>query len=316
MLCIKMIGIKRPIFFFILFMVSLSIAHADDLIKTEHFEVFHKGVGKIYAEMAAKSAERSFAGIVETLGHTPQEKITIILTPDDEQFMLLTRGILPDWSVAAALRGNRIVISPLPGHKISIDRILAHEIVHCVIDNTTGEFFVPRWFHEGCAEILSGRWGIRGRMYIVWKVWRGDLLTFGEIQSVFSIGSTDATLAYDQSMLAIKHLMNKNGGKILSVIIDGMKHGRDFQDAFIIATGVLPGEFEQDYQSYIRKAFGTRTLITLIPGIWTLIMFLTVIVYFVKRYRNKRLIRTWEEMDNIGNIIDFPSDPQNKQNKW
>ena len=289
--------------------LTSAVSFSENTIRTRHFEVFHDNVWKYYADTAARSAEQSFTKIVEMLGHDPVDVISIIITHDDEQFKIMTSGTLPDWSAAAALPGNRIVISPLAGKKYALERIIAHEIVHCVINDAAGDIFVPRWFHEGCAEVLSGRWGIRGRLYMTWKVSRGNLLTFGDIQRIFSAETLDATLAYDQSMIAVRRLMNIHGKTVLREIIDGVKSGLDFPVAFINATGVRPGEFERKYISHLRKNYGRRSLITLIPGTWTIIMMLAIIVYGVKKYRNKRLLKQWEETEKAGNIIDFKSFP-------
>ena len=304
--------LKKVLFFLTFFAFISGVCCAESIIRTRHFEVFHDDVGKHYAGIAARSAERSFIRIAETLGHEPEEVISIILTHDDEQFKKLTRGILPDWSAAAALPGNRIIISPLAGHKIALEHIIAHEIVHCVINDAAGEVFVPRWFHEGCAETLSGRWGIRGKVYMVWKVSRGNLLTFNDIQRIFSTGAADATLAYDQSMLAVKYMMSVHGGNVFREIVDGIKSDMDFPGAFYSATGLWPSEFEKEYILYLKKAYGRRTLFTLIPGVWTIILMLSVLVYIVKKYRNRRLLKQWEEVEKSGNIIDFNTFPSDE----
>jgi len=286
-----------------------AVSFSDNTIRTRHFEVFHDNVGEYYAEIAVRSAERSFTKIAETLGHVPEDIISIIITHDYEQFNKLTRGTLPDWSAAAVIPGNRIIISPLKGKKIALEHIIAHEIVHCIINDAAGDVFVPRWFHEGCAETLSGSWGIRGRLYMAWKVSRGNLLTFTDIQQIFSAGALDATLAYNQSMIAVKHLRNIHGKTILKTIIDGIKNGLDFPSSFITATGVWPSQFEREYILHLKKAYGRRSPVPLVPGTWTIILMLAIIVYSVKKYRNKRLLKQWEETEKAGNIIDFKSFP-------
>ena len=152
-----------------------------DTIETAHFVVSYDDVGDYYADIVAKAAEHHYEGVVRMLGHEPASPITIIITGDEERFTALTRGALPDWSAAAALPGNRIVISPLRGRKIDVERIVAHETVHCVIHDASGERFVPRWFHEGCAETVAGGLGIQGRAYVVWKVLAKDIMSFDDI---------------------------------------------------------------------------------------------------------------------------------------
>ena len=296
----------RVLFFLVLFSFEYNfVCFAGESLKSQHFEVFYDGFRKSYAEQALMNSEKSYRIISETLGHNLQKPISINFTGSDKQFRELTRGTLPEWSDAVAMPDNRIIVTPLPGRKHNLNRILAHEIVHIVINDAAGEIFVPRWFHEGCAQNLSGEWGIRGRLYLVWKVTRGELLTFDDIQDVFSSRNADAALAYDQSMLAIRYFIDKNGRDVLPAVINDMKKGNDFALAFWKTSGLWPGEFEQDYLMYIRRTYGKKTLYYFIPSTWTLILLIAVIVYFVKKRRNKRLMQQWEIIETAENIINF-----------
>jgi len=280
-------------------------ASAENRIATDHFVVEFESGGRYYADVAARSAERSFERISAMLDHRPEHPLTLVLTRRAERFRELTGDALPDWSAAVALPGGRIVISPLEGKKIGLEHILAHEIVHCIIHDAAGKTFVPRWFHEGCAEVLSGRWGIRSRLYLVWHVIRGNLLSFDDIQRIFSRGSLDAGLAYDQSMVAVNRLIAEFGEDTPARILDGLERGDAFHEAFLAATGLLPSEFEPRYLAHMARTYGKRSLVTLIPGTWTGIILLAFFVYIVKKHRNRRLLREWEDDERYGNIIDF-----------
>jgi len=302
----------RILFFLLLFSPALNfVCFAGESLKSQHFEVYYNGFRKSYVEQALKNLEKSYRIISETLGHNLQKPISIIFASSDKQFWELTSGALPEWSVAVAMPDNRIIVTPLPGREHNLNRILAHEIVHIVINDAAGEIFVPRWFHEGCAQNLSGEWGINGRLYMVWKVIRGELLTFDDIQDVFSSRNVDATLAYDQSMLAIRHFINKNGRDVISAVIASMGEGNDFAHAFWEASGLWPSEFEQDYLKYIRRTYGKNSLYYFIPSTWTLILLIAVIVYVVKRRRNKRLMQKWEIIETAENIINFDNYKRN-----
>jgi len=280
-----------------------------ETIETDHFVVTFEDVGRYYAGIVAKSAERQYTNVVRTLGHEPSSPITIIIAADEKRFMALTREVLPDWSAAAALPGNRIVISPLKGRKIDVERIVAHETVHCVINDASGGRYVPRWFHEGCAETVAGGLGIRGRAYIVWKVLSDDIMSFTDIERVFSRGAQDAGLAYDQSLIAVGYLMKIHGKDVLGAILSGMRDGLEFDAAFERATGVAPKMFETVCAVHIKKTYGWRAVVTVVPGTWTGILILAFIVYAVKKYRTRKILKEWETMEKPGNIIDFSSFP-------
>jgi len=299
--------------FFLLFLLLFltGTGNCDQkTITSTHFVVHYDSSAEHYAHQVSQTAEKGFSTITGTIGHKSEGKISITLTGTREEFRELTRGVLPDWSAAAAMPGNRIILSPLPGMKLAVDRILAHEIVHIILYDAAGGRFIPRWFHEGCAEIFSGQWGIRGRIYMVWKVSRGNLMTFEDIERVFSARGADVTLAYDQSMLAVKRLISDRGSGVLPRILNGLRDGQDFDQAFETATGLTLDGFEREYLNAVGTAYGKRTLFfTLIPSTWTFILILAIIVYIVKKRRNKRLMSQWEIVDAAENIINFRPDP-------
>lgn len=267
--------------------------------------VTHDGFSEQYAGQILAHAEKSLDEVSGAFGIVPRHTVEIILADTDERFNELTRGRLPEWSAAAALGNGRIVISPLKGNTHFVNRIITHEIVHIMIDDASGGQFVPRWFHEGCAQYFSGEWRIRDRFYLTWHTVFGNLMRFQDIQDVFTSGLAGAGLAYDQSMLAIRHLTGLHGRQVLSAIMNGLARGFDFPTAFYSATGTWPSEFEEQYLAAIHKTYGKRSLYLLVPGTWTLIMMLAVIAWFVKRRRNRRLMNQWEIVEAAEKIINF-----------
>ena len=277
----------------ILFSILAPVQSSAVSLTTPHFTITADGFSDRYAHRIADSAERSLSRISEALGASPDSAITIVLTDTAARFRELTEGTLPDWSAAVAVPGRRIIVSPLAGQKYAIDRILAHEIVHVVIEEAVRGKYVPRWFHEGCAELYSGEWGLRGELYMSWMVVRGNLLSFQDIQDVFSRGSMDAGLAYDQSMLAVRRFVADYGDKAIPRLLAAMHGGKEFQSSFREATGYSVEEFEQEYLAFLRDRYGVKMLITLLPGTWTLMMVLFLVVYVIKRRRAKRKLVEW-----------------------
>ena len=262
-----------------------------------------------YIGLAENSAGRSYSRITQALGWIPAETITILITTTEEEFARLTRGALPDWSAAAALPGNRIVVSPLAGAKMNLERILAHEITHCIIDDAAGRYPVPRWFHEGAAEYFSGGWGILDMTYLTWHTVTGGLMDFEDIQNVFHGGRRDAGLAYDLSRLAVAQLVNRFGDGALRAIVHGMADGKDFDDAFLAAVGLSPARFEGEFLVYVRDTFGLSVFFTMLPGTWGAILALAVFAWIATRWRTRRILRRWEHDDHPGNVLPFPSEP-------
>ncbi len=294
---------------FFLLLLNLATVPARSLsLSTPRFRVEYDGVKERYARLVADSAERSLGSVSAALGAAPDSTVTIILAATDARFRELTQGTLPDWSAAVAIPGRRIILSPLAGQNIAVEKVLAHEIVHVVIEDNSREIFVPRWFHEGCAELFSGEWGIRNEFYMTWKVTRGELMSFADIQDVFSRGNLDAGLAYDQAMLAVRHLVSSTGPKTLPRILAGMREGKTFPRAFMNATGYTPEEYQRDYILWMEDTYGPRTLLTLLPGTWTIMMVLFLVVYLIKRGRSRRKLREWESQEPSVGVDSEPDD--------
>lgn len=269
------------------------------------YMVEYTGLKKGYGEKALKDIETDSQEISGLLGRNLSHPVKVILTSTDKEFSMLTEGKIPEWGAAVALSDSLIIVTPLNGMKYGLRGILTHELVHIFINDAADRRFVPRWFHEGVAQEISGEWSIRGTVYIVWRASRDKLLSFDDIQNVFSSGRADADLAYDQSMLAIKHLMRRNGSKVLPKILNNMQKGDDFADAFWKATGLWPSEFEKDYLEAVKITYGKKSLYTLIPGTWTIILIISFVVYFIKKYRTKKVLEQWEKEDETENEPDY-----------
>ena len=278
-------------------------------LSSAHFRIVSGNGRDYYPRVALDSAERVLPRITDALGVPLVSPITITLAADDREFRTLTRGVLPDWSSAAALDKSTIVVSPLDGHKMSLERILAHEIVHCVLMSVAKDVPLPRWFHEGCAEYLSGGFGLGDRLYMVWNVSRGRILSFSTIEDVFSVGSADAGLAYDQSLLAVSYLNRLEGGHVLAGILAAVGEGMPFGDAFESVTGMSIGRFEMAFRDYLSRNYGKKALIVYVPGTWTIILILAFIAWGIKRIRTRRLLRQWDEEERRGTIVRFPPVP-------
>jgi len=294
--------------FGIILVMFTRVSAEGETLKGTFVEVVSEGMRTEFALETLAGADESCRFITGSLGYLPEGPVTIILTTTDRRFGDLTGNNLPEWGAAVALPGNRIVVSPLPGQKYDLHRILAHEIVHVVIDNAAKEAFVPRWFHEGCAQYLSGEWGVRNMLYMSVKVVRGEVLTFEDIQNIFVSGYSDAAFAYDLSMLAVRRLVGTYGKTVLPSILRGMRNGADFPTAFYAATGLWPSEYEGDFLGHVRSVYGKRALYTAIPGTWTAIVLLAVVVYIIKRRRTRRLLSEWEVVEAAEKIIKFPED--------
>lgn len=265
-----------------------------------------EGVSARFTEQVRERSQKSLERVGKTLGYLPGQPISLVLTETEDEFDALTGGGLPDWSIAAAIGDNRIVVKPVRGWTSELDRVIIHEMTHIVIESAAGGRFVPRWFHEGCAQHFAGEWGIRDRFVLVWRVISGNVMTFADIEDVLADERVDAGMAYDESMIAVRRLIAVSGSGILADVMDRFAEGDDFPQAFLAATGLWPSEFEREFMVYMKNMYGWGSLYVLVPSIWSLILMLAVVVWIIKRRQTRALMRRWEVIEAAENIVNFP----------
>lgn len=294
------------------FQTRWSIASDQRVIHADNgaISVYYPDGRDQYARTVLKYAETDIDRIGTSLDHELQAPLKIIITATSREFNEATGNALPDWSSAAALPGGTIVLSPLEGMQRDLSMVIAHEIAHVILNDAAGNIPIPRWFHEGVAQLYSGDISIRGHLHLSWRAQRNRLLTFDDIQAIFSAGRTDATLAYDESMLAVGYLMEKYGSSSLSAMLDSMSGGATFDKALMNVTGITKRGYETQFIEHLKKRYGRRFLFTVLPGTWTFILILAVIVFIVKKHRNRRLMQEWDIVEAAENIIRFPSPPE------
>lgn len=291
--------------------LALSMTASPGLAQPDEprFIIRHEGVNDRYADLVGEYAEAAYGKLTVLLGHGLKYPVTIEIAPTEERFKELTEGRLPDWSAAVAIGYDTIVLSPLEGHKQDLNHVLTHELAHLIINDAAGGRMVPRWFHEGVAEILGGNLGIQGKLYLMVRSAQNDLLTFDDIEDVFASGQVDATLAYDQSMLAVQQLTADYGEDTVRNILARMTQGDSFDDAFAATTGASVAGFERIYLGAIRHRYGYLSLIASFLNIWTIILGVAVLAFVLQRIRTRRIMRRWEEEeDSDSRILHFPDD--------
>lgn len=135
------------------------------VLKTEHFDIYHYPEEQEAAEMAARMAERWHARLTRVLNYDLKGRQPIILyasQPDFQQTTALAAEPGEATGGATEILKRRIVL-PLAGPLAESDHVLGHELVHAFqFDITARTGFgapiatqLPLWFVEGMAEYLS-----------------------------------------------------------------------------------------------------------------------------------------------------------------
>ncbi len=192
-----------------------------------HFTVSFEGPAE--ASLAAKALEcldAAYWRIGQLLGTYPSDPISVVLYTT-EQFRDITRS--PAWAAGAY---DGIIRVPMRGaldNEQELNRVLAHEYAHALI-RTLATRGVPAWLNEGFATSLESgdlEWAQKavGRA--------GGGVSLLRLQSGFGrFTGAQAHLAYATSALAVRRLLEEEGGFAIANLFRDLGSGIDFESAF------------------------------------------------------------------------------------
>lgn len=156
--------------------------------------------------------------------------------------------------------------------------LLTHELTHCAMyqalggEHTWTQRDVPLWFREGLASVSAGQGYRRVGPEAIWRYYRdagsgdgqpaagrtlrrarglGDPLTDPESPMGEPLYQHDADLVYGTAHWAFRFLVDRYGEAAVPAILDGVRRGRSFEQAFRAAVGITPRELEDDFTRYV-----------------------------------------------------------------
>lgn len=211
------------------------------------FYTFTPRAGLVYEVRVPVTRENEISDILNQLmaTHLQVEKllgktglaVTVSLLPTTV-FYQLTGA--PNW-VNAMYYKNTILIPISAATDISDDsfiRTIRHEYLHAVMDKLAAGG-CPGWIEEGLAQLLEGDMQEDLNQYFYRWAGTNGLLSFKQLQRGFTELSDEiAPVAYAQSALAVKMLIDRYGYAALRTYFDSIGSGTPTGEAFQSAFGV------------------------------------------------------------------------------
>lgn len=175
------------------------------------------GVPRATLDTTRERAVRIVARIAKALPGTPTRPFHIVLDPSVASLAPATRDHLHAGTPGFALLGHdelHIVLSELGTGPNGLDTVLAHEIAHVLLDQYAGPNApnVPRWFHEGLAQVLSGDTYLGAREEdIVFAASVDRLPRLSTLRRTFPSDPVDRRSAYALSFSFVGYLIRNLG---------------------------------------------------------------------------------------------------------
>lgn len=233
-------------------------------------------------------------------------RIRILFAPTQEAFLQLAGGGTEN-SYAVSLGNQQTLV--INGAAVrsegpdSLNTVLVHELAHVYLDvRAAGR--VPRWMHEGVAQMVAGQWTMEDQVGLIAARFTNQLIPLSEIESSFPAQVERQRLAYRESFSVVKFLVEERFDYSLPAFLASIT-GEENSHALRMYWNPL---FRDALQASWRGSLGSPWQLILVltssGGFWGLMAILVVVAYFVKRRRSKALRQEWAEEDKVYLVLD------------
>lgn len=225
-----------------------------DMMKyeTEHFVVKYTQADAGVVQMVANAAEEAYRPVTSILGYAPKDKGVLVIYPDKRQLNQVFGWSSAESAMGVYYGGVIQVLSPRGWLKeagstqefIQTGPVL-HEYTHLVFDYMTNGNY-SRWFTEGLAQYLEYKvndyeWLTKNNML------NGKLYTMTEMENNFD-GLDNKSLAYRQSLAAIRYIGDVHGDEKLRSIIGDLTQGMSLEKAISSNLKMSYADYDQAWR--------------------------------------------------------------------
>lgn len=222
--------------------------------ETEHFRIKYTQADADTVDMIAEAAEAAYTPVIQELGYAPPGKTLLLVQPNKDELRqafgwsgnesamgVYWGGVIQLLSPHVWLRGGDSV------QEFIHSGPMVHEYTHLVFDHLTNGNY-PRWFTEGLAQYVEYRVN-----HYEWQTatnkFDGKLYTMAELDGKFD-DLPNQSLAYRQSLAAVRYIGQVHGEEALRDIINQLKAGKSMEKAIQKTLGLDYAAFEHSWQEW------------------------------------------------------------------
>ena len=137
--------------------------------------------------------------------------------------------------------------------------VVVHELVHELLDQYVAPHGreIPRWFHEGLAQLLAGDTYLGAREEdLVWRIAARQLRSFGSLRAAFPDDSLGLRTAYAQSYSYVAWLAREFGLPLLLRVARNADDLTSFERALVGLTGRTTLQLEDGWRDHVLHGSG------------------------------------------------------------
>lgn len=249
----------------------------------------------------------------------PADTVDVVVAPTEAAFRDATGGRAPDWGLAVAFpQLQRVVMrSPRLTGEMAVDPavVLRHELGHVYLGAAIrgGGEEVPRWFHEGFAARYAEEWRWVDPYRLAWARTTGTLRPLSDLRDTIPEAG-DPTVAYVQSMAAVRALERRGGDLALGHFLTRIREGATFDGALRDTYGLTLDQFYAEWESELGRQYGWAVALSGQEGLWILLAVVVLLLFGWRRRSVKREIE--ERMRREDQALGDPEDHSLGVEEW
>jgi len=226
------------------------------------------------------------------------DTVFIYLAPNSAIFDSLAPDV-PDWSGGIAFpQGGRIVL-PAFGERLGstpLQTTMRHELAHVALRRYLG-LTVPRWFHEGYAQLATGSWRAEDAWRLRIAILMGQVPPLESLTLNFPRERLRAEHAYLLSYTAVEHLQALGGAGGFRRLLERWRELGDLDRALRHTYGLTLGQFQSLWRKQLRGRYGWLLLVTQATMFWAALTILLLVLGYWKVRRDRRKLAHLKEME-------------------
>lgn len=204
---------------------------------------------------------------------------------------------MPDWIVGRAFGSRDVLIIPerVAAYPYdSLESVLRHEVVHLALFERADGRPLPRWFHEGVAVSVEAGWGFTDNLKLLLAA--GTDPAVADLTRLFQSDARPETeRAYRLAAALVDDMRRRHGAGAPGAIARHVARGVPFARAFELETGETPDEAAALAWATYRRWTTWLPFITSGSALWTAIMALAFVAFFVRLVQRARRRRRLDE---------------------
>lgn len=153
---------------------------------------------------------------------------------------------------------------------------------------------MPRWFHEGYAQLASGSWNATDAWALRFAILQGRLESLESLSLDFARGRISADHAYLLSFTAVEFLYRLGGTAGFARLLERWRELGDLDPALRRTYGLTLGQFERLWRRDVGRRFGWLLVVAQAAVFWTILTILLLVLGYWKKRRTRQKLEALE----------------------